>query len=345
MAEFNGKIYNHPLESYTIKTGPDTEAVGVSGAISVSLKDGASIYFTIHETSVSALFENRQAAEVEQFFEELAEYLRANPIYRGKAITTYRKFIDLPNISPGKVVYSDKVWKELNEHVWSLIRKPDECERVGVNLPRKILFQGLFGSGKTLAANITAKIAIENGWTAIVMPTSGPQASLALPAAVLFAGRNSPALLIIEDIELEQRDDNAYVLKNMLDAFDGLVTKWMKIMIIITTNYPDKITAAMNRPGRIDKVIKFGELDPENLKRLVLRVAGEDKFSPDISWASVVSACKDYTPAFVEGVSKNAALEYISADAKFITEKMLVDAANDLREQFENCRKGFGAYL
>ena len=58
-----------------------------------------------------------------------------------------------------------------------------------------------------------------------------------------------------------------------------------------------------------------------------------------------MSACKDYTPAFVEGVSKNAALEYISADAKFITEKMLVDAANDLREQFENCRKGFGAYL
>ena len=337
------RVFDCPISFTTVKTGVSTEEQGLTGGVKIALPGKGEIYCNVSadRSMIGALFSTKYRGEVETFFEEIAEMLESHSIYKGQAVTTYRSFVDLSEVSFDGVVYDKKVRQELSEHVWAIIKKPEECAKAGVHLPRKVLFQGQYGTGKTLASYLTAKVAIENGWTFVYMPMSSLANPVALSGAIFFARRYSPVVLNVEDIDYEQKDGNEFTLRNTLDAIDGLLAKNTKILIVMTTNYPEDISPAMQRPGRIDKVIKFGTLGAEDTKTLITLSAGEYRFDQGINWSNVVEACKDYPPAFIQAVSKNAALKFINSGlAGFISEKALVDAALDLREQFAACRKG-----
>lgn len=337
-----------PLSFMSVKTGIASEEQGLVGGVRISLKDGGEINCNIdgENSNIMAVFSAKYKNEAEAFLDEISEKLGSDSIYKGQAITTYRGFMDLSGIAFDKVVYDSEVWQELNEHIWALIRKPDECAKIGVTLPRKVLLQGQFGSGKTLAISLTAKIATDCGWTFVYMPTTSLQNPLAISGAIGFTKRYASAVLAIEDIDYEQREENPFTLKSALDAIDGAMTKGMQILVIMTTNHPERISPAMQRPGRIDKIIRLEALGPEDTKRLIKISVGELAFDSIIDWTKVADACKDYPPAFIQGVAKNAALKMIgSSDTVHITENMLIEAAKDLREQFEACSKDPGQYL
>ena len=103
------------------------------------------------------------------------------------------------------------------------------------------------------------------------------------------------AILLIEDIDAisatndrstaeESKATELVTMSGFLNAIDGAVTRDGRILIM-TTNYPDKIDPAVIRPGRADVHEEMKPLDAEHvivMCRLFMSAAPADKFSSTI---------------------------------------------------------------
>ena len=167
-----------PPRLISVPTGPkedDTEQVpwgsmGVAGLPSVELQTG-----TMFDAELGPLFtltascRHKDRHHVQGIFRLVEEELRTYSMYRGKAIDgqSNPSFLDLSGVDASKVIYSDEVMIQLEANLWSLLRWPDQLESQGVSMKRAVLLEGPYGSGKTLAAYLTAKEAVASGVTFI----------------------------------------------------------------------------------------------------------------------------------------------------------------------------------
>src|SRR5262249_11838703 len=139
-------------------------------------------------------------AHIEAFYQVLEDELRTNSIYRGQAFTGGEEpiFLDTRSIDPSKVVYSQNVMVQLTTHMWSLLRHTDAMRAAGVDLKRAVLVEGPYGTGKTLAGQLTAKEAVDAGWTFIICRPGKDDLFEVLQTAQLYA----PAVVWFEDIDV-----------------------------------------------------------------------------------------------------------------------------------------------
>ena len=68
---------------------------------------------------------------------------------------------------------------------------------------------------------------------------------------------------------------NAITISGLLNAIDGVATAEGRILIM-TTNFPEKLDAALTRPGRIDMRIEFTLASKQQIKELFLRMYSVD---------------------------------------------------------------------
>ena len=68
---------------------------------------------------------------------------------------------------------------------------------------------------------------------------------------------------------------NAITISGLLNAIDGVATAEGRILIM-TTNYPDKLDAALTRPGRIDMRVELKLASKQQIKELFLRMYSAD---------------------------------------------------------------------
>lgn len=334
----------YPLALYSVKVDHHKQARGVRGLLSIKAIPAC---FRVGGEDIPnsvSVFNVRpeQQEEVGAFLDTIAEQLDKHSIYRGKAIASSGGFLDLSSVSQSDAVYNEKVFRDLRAHVWTVIERADLCDSVKAGLPRKVLFEGPYGSGKTFAAFLTAQIALRLGWTFFyVMPTSG--GALGVVRQMLALARRdaySPSLLFIEDIDREQREENSYELGAIMAEIDGICSKNRKMFVIMTTNHDDKLSRGMCRPGRIDKTIHFGAFTASDIERLLRKVIPPDWLDPAINWSKVTGACENFSQAFVCEVGKAAILLGISENTDpnktpIVGEAALIEAATDLGEQHE----------
>lgn len=330
----------------TVKTGPNNEVTrAVRGTIGVK---GVKGFFEVGgeegQPVLSARVLKREQLKVEGLFVRVQEHLKTKSIYKGKVFTSGRNFIDLSNVDLTNLVYNAKVHRELKAYVWTPLEKPERCLKAGIPPQRKILFAGPFGGGKTMAVLLTARIATQRGWTVIYLEPTIQQASGAIPFLMEFARKYQPTLVIIDDVDREQREGDQFAFGRILSAVDGTLTKDGQVMVLMTTNYPEKLASGIQRPGRIDRVIDFGLFTPSDGVKLLQAIIPDESIGPDIQWSQVENSCRDYMPAFVNEVATSAKLLAISETEDdqtiMVTEEMLVTAANDLRKQHEACTQG-----
>ncbi|MEX2052902.1 MAG: ATP-binding protein, partial [Candidatus Paceibacterota bacterium] len=261
-------------------------------------------------------------------------------IYRGNAVTAMREFLDLSGISMDRLVYNSKVMRDLQANIWTLIEQPEQCLSANIKLHRRILFSGMFGSGKTLAALVTAKKAVACGWTFIYLEPTVDQASGAINFVLDFASKYQRAVVFIEDVDREQRHNDSFALGRIMTAIDGVISKNQEVIVIMTTNYADRLAAGIQRPGRIDKIINFDRFYAEDVEKLLRIVIPSEFLSSDIDWAEIVKSCAGYTPAFVNEVGVGAKLAAISEAGGVtprVTQQMLTELASDLQVQYKAC--------
>ena len=273
---------------------------------------------------------------VEGVFKLVEDQLETSSMYRGKAFDgqIIPEFVDLTGVRPEKVVYSREVMTQLTVNIWAQLRHTSVMEQVGMPLKRAVLIHGPYGTGKTLAALLTAQQAIANGWTFIKARPGRDNLGTVLQTARLY----QPSVVFYEDVDqianTEQPDSG---IARLLDDFDGISAKSTKIMVVLTTNHADRIHKAMARPGRLDAMIEIDELDQDGVEKLVRTRVG-DQLDDDIDWAAVYEAAKGYRPAFVTEFADRAlrylVAEHGSINGHQITGQNLVDSANGLRPQF-----------
>ena len=325
----------------TINTGPNQQVQVPWGHISFTPLEATFMlggtyhedYGTIFTISVEA--PKKYRAHIEAFFEVVEKELRDNSIYRGKAFTGAEEpqFIDTSRVDPSKVIYSEEVMVQLETNMWSLIRYTDRMRQNDIPLKRAVLVEGPYGTGKTLAGMLTAKEAVENGWTFILARPGKDDLNTVLQTAQLY----SPAVVWYEDIDVLAQGHSDTQISKLLDSLDGITNKGTEVLAGFTTNHVDKIQKGVLRPGRLDAVIHVDGLDRAGYEKLV-RVTVDPALLGEVDYDVVAHAFEGFLPAFAKEAIDRAVRYSISRNKgvpDMITTDDLVHAADGLRPQLQ----------
>src|SRR3989344_186166 len=187
-----------PVSFTSIKVGPNQNAKVVTDLFRIKAIDGD---FQLDQSIVQAVVSKSEVQKVEGFLDEIKKSLEVSSIYKGKAVTSKREFMDLSKFDSRVLVYNSRVSRELKENLWVLLEKTKECRVAGVKIQRKVLFEGRFGTGKTMAILATAKKAIENGFTVFYLEPTAPDLQGAIHHMLELCKKYQPAFLAIEDFD------------------------------------------------------------------------------------------------------------------------------------------------
>jgi len=276
----------------------------------------------------------KHKAEVEALFDDVQEYLQTKSIYRGQAIigSDSLEFLNL-DIDLSKIVFSDQVNEELGAMLWSSLRYSDRMRTEGLSLKRAVLLHGPYGTGKTSIGLITAKEAVEAGWTFLSAKPGRDKIENVLRTARLY----EPAVVFVEDIDNQTENGEADAVSRLLDAFDGITSKGGELMICLTTNHLDRIHKGMLRPGRLDAIVEIAGLDRHGIERLIKAVVPEGKLSETCDYDAVYAQMDGFLPAFVRETINRAvtfAVARIKGEGAYIIDTPdLVHAAQSLHPQ------------
>lgn len=330
-----------PPQIMTVPTGPsETDNVQVPwGKVELPVLETVFVLGATMDKDNGMVFTltantpKRNKAKVEGFYTMVGDELKNRSIYRGKSFygtsaDDMPVFLDPNKLNPADVIYSDDVMIQLQGSVWAPIEHASALKAEKRALKRAVLLAGEYGTGKSLAGNLTAQRANANGWTFIHVRPGKDNVLEALQTAKLY----QPAVVFVEDVDSESRKGDD--MRLMLEAFDGITAKHTDIVVVMTTNHPDKIHPGMLRPGRMDAVIKFEGLDRAGVEALFRRVTG-DRLASDVDWNAVHVAVVGFPPAYLKEVAGRAVLYQLSSGSKKITTSDLVGAAHGLRDQLD----------
>ena len=292
----------------TVNSGPNSTEKVPWGAFFIPTLPDVEFELGIHHDDAGDLFSIRadgprkRSAAIHGVFKMVREELRTNSLYRGKAFdgNVQPAFLDLTTVDRAKVVYSTESYESLKANVWTPIRHANHLRSLGMPRKRAVLLHGGWGTGKTLAAMLTAQIAVENGWTFIRARPGVDDLHVVMATAKLYA----PCVVFFEDIDVISDPNRleADEASRLLDSFDGIAAKGLDVLAVLTTNHIERIHKGMVRPGRLDAVIELGALDAPNTLRLLLANIPEglvDEEDVRGNSVGVAEAHEGYSPAFV----------------------------------------------
>ena len=120
---------------------------------------------------------------IRALFDNLRDYLKDHSLYRGKAIKIrFRddegnpdpmpmpEFMNLEDVNPNGLILNEDLAHSLNANLFTPITRVDDCLQNGIKIKRGILLGGKYGTGKTLAATVAARLAQDNGITYVYTP-------------------------------------------------------------------------------------------------------------------------------------------------------------------------------
>jgi len=152
---------------------------------------------------------------------------------------------------------------------WPL-KYPDTYVRLGLKPPRGILLYGPPGCSKTTIAKILASTTNSSFYSlngAQIFSAFVGESEKIIRDLFSRARMSSPSIIFLDELEAivgsrgfsssTQDVSRDRVLSTLLNEMDGIeVAKG--ILVIGATNRPDRIDAALMRPGRLDKTIFIG---------------------------------------------------------------------------------------
>jgi transitional endoplasmic reticulum ATPase len=245
-------------------------------------------------------------------------------------------FLELSGFDESKVVYATQTEADLHAHLWDPIRKAERCRKEGLPAKRAVLLHGPYGTGKSLAGLRTAVESVAVHRTFVMARPGQDDFKAVMQRALLL----QPSIVFMEDVDgLVDPTANADQISSLLDTFDGIRTKNADLMIVLTTNHPDKLHKGMMRPGRLDALVEISNLDGPAIQKLFTSILG-GRLDKKIEWEAVVKACQGYLPAFLKETADRTVRYAISRSEDEttplkITTEDLVFSAQGLRPQFE----------
>lgn len=288
--------------------------------------------------SIHAIGPRKERFKINGVFELIERELKSESIYRGKAFDGREtpEFIDVNAVDRSQVVYADETYAQIEANVWAPLRYTKEFRSEGLPLKRAVLFEGPYGTGKTLASTITAQEAVANGWTFVYCRPRQDNLTECLATARLY----QPAVVFVEDVDIiaEGESESKSSIAHMLDLFDGISAKNTEVLMVLTTNHVEQIHKGMVRPGRLDSIIHIGQLDAGGIERMAFAILPAAQIGAEVDWEQVGLAMEGFLPAFVKE-ALNRAKFYVMARNKgkvgVLGTQDFVNSALQLRRQLE----------
>ncbi len=313
------------------------------GTIAIDLFEGEAFLGSYKDEDFGLMFEikvtapRKYRAGVEGFFRVLQEEIDEFSIYRGQSFDgkDNPNFLDLSGVNEDEVVYSAEVLDQLNANVWSLLDHTETQREMGLPLKRSILMHGPYGTGKTLAAMLTAQRAYANGWTFIYCRPGKDNIHQVMQTARLY----QPSVVFFEDVDSisDVADESRDSVSVLLDTFDGVTAKGTEIIAILTTNHVDRIHKGMVRPGRLDAIIEIGALDNAGVEMLLKVLVPANLRSTEgrdhLDYEAIGAAMAGFMPAFVkEAIDRGSryAIARTGGKPETLTTEDFVQAARGL---------------
>lgn len=267
---------------------------------------------------------------------ETRRIVREESIYRGKPIrlsvseegnpdtNNPPTFLNVSDISEADVLFDADIQAQIETSILVPLKFTDACRKNKIPLKRGVLLAGPYGTGKSLTAKMAARVAELNGWTFVLLDKVQ-----GLRAALEFANRYAPAVVFAEDIDriAEHRDDQA---NDLINTIDGVVSKTSEIMVVLTTNFVEKLDPVILRPGRLDAVISLRAPDAATVERLVRYYAGA-LLTDGESLASVGKELEGQIPASIRECVERAKLGMIGRGAGTLVAADLLVAAQTMK--------------
>jgi hypothetical protein len=287
---------------------------------------------------------------VDEVAKETQKLLNEDSIYKGQAIKidfdhieeggmpNEPEFMDLKNINEESVILSDKARSELVP-IFVRIENTENCIKNKLDLKYGALMEGPYGTGKTLIAFLTAKKAIENGWTFMYLKNC-KQTEHALRLAERFSNSSDSkgVILFAEDIDQAIRGERDDKMQGILNTLDGGDTKGIPIISIFTTNHLELIEPTILRGKRIGSIITLEGLD-EKTSRQFLRIAAVDSKGNRLINNSEIETCYKsligIVPAFVAEIIDRAKSYMVANGRTELTGSDIISAANSYKKQQE----------
>lgn len=298
---------------------------------------------------LEAKVKRRDEDIIKEIFALLKVEVRRSSIYRGKAIKIRfkteagetdalpePKFLNANAVDESMLVFSEPIMNSVRTNLFTPIVRALDCIANGISIKRGVLLGGMYGTGKTLAAAVASKLAVQSGVTYIYVPRADE-----LKQAIEFAKQyQSPAAVVFcEDVDRVITGDRSVAMDDILNTIDGIDSKNSHILVVLTTNHLEQINPAMLRPGRLDAVIEVTPPDARAVERLVRNYAGSAlPFDEDLT--EVGDILKGNIPAVIAEVVKRAKLAQLAIQApgtrvETITAAALKDAAATMKRQID----------
>lgn len=327
-----------PPQIVKVKSGANGETVNVAiGDFALAAAEDAvcAINYNGRNVWFAVSCKRKYEARINEMLDHAERIMRSESLYRGKAIefsmTDGNIFEEpAPDISfmalgdDKALILPEDVERDLRANIWTLLRKPSACRRLGIPTKRAVLMYGTYGVGKTLAAYRTAMVTNDTGHTFVYVADS-----IYLNDAYKFAIQMSPSVLFVEDVDRRLYDDD--YLSELSNILDGINTKDSGVVLVATTNHVDKIPAVLLRPGRIDASIEVPPPDAATVKRLI------EHYAPSLEGDTTAGAdlLAGNIPAVVREACERAKLFALAADRHNPTGDDLADAARSMKRQME----------
>ena len=266
---------------------------------------------------LSASVKRQDEPTIRALFDDLRAYLKENSLYRGKAIKIrFRdddgdplgmpepEFMDVSQVFPENLILNEDLTNSLNANLFTPITRVNDCLQNGIKVKRGILLGGKYGTGKTLAATVAARLAQDNNITYVYTPRASE-----LGDAIAFAKQyQSPACVVFcEDIDRQVTGSRTVEMDDILNILDGIDTKSENIITVLTTNHLDNVNQAMLRPGRLDAILDIVPPNADTATRLV-RYYGGNAINEGEDLTAVGEALNGQIPAVIEETVKRAKL-------------------------------------
>ena len=206
----------------------------------------------------------------------------------------------------------------------TLLKDYKKYEKLGVTLPRGIIFQGPPGTGKTLFAKAIANecgydffVAFSNDYDERVLDTLKTSFSKAEKHA---KETGKPALIYIDELDKlaytdydgdlpdsDARDATRYLLQKLDEN-----SKTNRVLIIASTNNYDRIPYALLRSGRFDKKFLIDLPDADSRKEILRHYINGHKLFKNINIDALALKTSGMSGADLKTLINNTLLYYIT---------------------------------
>lgn len=325
------------------------------GRLAVAPLEG-SIYLlaTRHEKlgwvfQVNAEVPKKFEAAINGLYKVVEETIVNQSIYIGKSFqgvgldikTPERAFLDPFKVNRHEVVYADDVFRILSAEVWGVIENADLLQSAGQPINTKHLLYGPYGTGKTLALQLTAQVAVDNGWTFMQCNVGDDDIEQVVRWAKIYARGNKGVVVAVEDIDVlidTDAGENREKMSRMMDLFDGFDSKNNRVMMLMTSNHLEAFDAPFTRQGRFDNLIEVAALDKKGVEKLLHALFKPEQLEKTLDFDAIYTAMLGYEPAFIRGTFNRVLRSSIVRTGKIgqrLSTEDFVVAATALRKQWE----------